>query len=102
MPERFRKTHLSPPEVTRHIRRAVGDSSIAIKTARSPAVLANQILISGVYDHEDDLIEIKWKTNNQEETVYVKHESNENFFSSHLCQSRSRLHLATGMASRSP
>lgn len=69
MPERLRKTHLSPPEITRHIRRAVGDSSIAIKTARSPAVLANQILISGVYDHEDDLIEISVNYNPQQHAI---------------------------------
>lgn len=69
MPEGFRKTHLSPPEITRHIRRAVADPGIIIKTTRSPAVLKNQILISGVYDHEDDSIEISVNYCPQQQSV---------------------------------
>jgi len=69
MPERFRKTHLSPAEITRHIRKAIGNPAIVIKTVRAPAVLENQILISGVYDNEDDLIEISVNYRPQQHTI---------------------------------
>jgi hypothetical protein len=45
---------LAPSQLTRYIRRAVGDKAIKIQTQRSTGIDPNDIIVSGAYDSEDD------------------------------------------------